>query len=193
MRTNSNTATMPVVTVLLTSQRRDPMSRLIQLGTHSQVSHAAIGGLQLDDVDLVLQSTLIGVHTSLRSQFFAQNRVMYEFLINVPVDVKGAINDLGDRYDVPRILGFIPVIIGRWLGKKLKNPMHSPHALICSELVQQLDPEGRLIPAWKEFTPAAPGDLLTVCKADGKTFTEVFHEGQPVPTTAPAIPGIDPR
>jgi hypothetical protein len=73
---------------------------------------------------------------------------------------------LGDRYDYVGLFGYIPVMIARWLGRKIKNPLAEPGAMVCSEFVLSLDQDGDLVPEWDGIstTGTTPSDLLKICR-----------------------------
>ena len=139
------------------------LSKLIRWVTRSKVSHASICVIAQGLPILVLQSTVGGVQAMSRTRWNRGNRVIKEFRSKIPVSLEHACRLLGERYDYVGLIGYIPVLLGRWLGKKVKNPLASPRALVCAEFVLHLS-QGQ-IPEWKGLDPegTTPEDLLEVC------------------------------
>jgi hypothetical protein len=65
-----------------------------------------------------------------------------EYAVLGRIDLGRGIRLLGEMYGYASLVGYIPVMVARWFGKKITNPLHSPHALVCSELVASMGIEG---------------------------------------------------
>jgi hypothetical protein len=146
------------------------------------VSHVAIGGLELNGVPVVLHASVGGVQVTPRSSFLYSHTLVSEYAFqNVEVDVPGAIVALGERYDYVGLFGYVVVAVGRWFGKKLKNPFASPHATVCSEFVFALDRDKSRLPEWSSLVPSStePQDLVEIARLHSEHFERVFPEPAP--------------
>lgn len=140
-------------------------SRLIRLVTKSRCSHTFLvvdfcgrrivleegtfGYLPSRMFDAVPKDELVGVFTPKAPQ--------YKLL----KAVQASLPDVGQRYGYLVLLGMFVVYLGRWLGKKWKNPLRSGTSDICSErntLILQAAGE----PGTEGMDPSAtsPEDLL---------------------------------
>jgi len=145
------------------------ISRLIRAFTYSKTSHVAIS-FERFNTNLLYQGTVRGVVFDVRNDYekSTNNKVIAEYKINVPVS-KGmsyVINKLNTKYDFIGAAGVgIIKIIKRWFGKKIKNPFASSKAMICSELVTELNHYGE-IKGLDGLDPerASPGDILDICE-----------------------------
>jgi hypothetical protein len=108
-----------------------PISWLIRTVEGVPFSHCALGTAH----GTVIEASVAGVHRSWRCDWEKKNRVVAEF--DAPMaNVAAAEREIGKRYDYPALLGFgLVVPLSRWAGFKLANPLASPKALVCSELV----------------------------------------------------------
>ncbi len=150
----------------------NPLSRLIRWITGSKASHCAIGGLHLEGVPVVLHASLGGVQLTPRERFYAEHRAVAEYEMLAPVSVTRAVEALGDHYDYVGLAGYLPVLLWRWLGRKMKNPFAGAKASVCSELLLALDSAG-VVPEWAGLDPetTTPEDLLRLCA--GSSFREL--------------------
>jgi hypothetical protein len=147
------------------------VSAIIRWFTGGIASHVAIG-TDLHGVPVLLHADVGGVQLSHRGRFFGDfgsNAVVaeYRFVGDVAeARLARAVAHLGDRYDYAGLFGYAPVMVARWLGKKIRNPLASPRAMVCSEFVLLLDVGGDLVPAWQGLDPerTTPEDLLAICK-----------------------------
>lgn len=140
------------------------VSRAIRWFTRSKVSHtfllfpdSAFGSY------MVMEA--IGAGFSLRTyeSFKKDNTVVDLLAPKVPLDagLQAAASWLGERYDVSGLLGMALVMLGRWVGRKWRNPLQSSSAMFCSEVnVRILQEAG--YPGAKDLDPASmsPADLL---------------------------------
>lgn len=162
------------VTILFTGGA-NPLSQLIMWMTRSEASHCAIGGLYLYEVPIVLHASVGGVKAVPRSKYLAEHQLIAEFEILKDVDVKNAISMLDEKYDYPGLFGFFPIMFARWIGRKIRNPLSSPRAVVCSELVMALDPGGVRFPEWLDYDSetTTPEDLLEDCKRSVHHFRKI--------------------
>jgi len=163
---------------LVFSRGAGPLSRFIMLATRGRASHAMIG-LELYGVEILLHATIGGVQATTRAKKFKSCRFVaeYEILQDVSVGVAEALRRLNERFDYVGLLGYIPVLFWRWLGRKIKNPLASPGATVCSEFVMELDSESAPIHSWAGRDPErmTPEDLLRICEADAETVDGCFR------------------
>ena len=160
------------MTTIVFATTSKPLSRLIRWATRSRVSHAVIG-TSWEDVRVVIEATTGGVKNSPRA-LWGENHIVvaeYAFKPSVTVDLSEAVSKIGTAYDYVGLLGYLVVLFGRRLGRKLRNPLASEKALVCSEFVLCLDKDGS-IPEWKGLDPEAttPEDLLRICEASQVSF-----------------------
>ena len=157
------------------------LSRVIRAATGSEVSHVAIG-TELFGEPVLIHSALdgdtgrSGVQITPRNKWLEKNYIVAEYGI-VP-DVTGnmgpLIRLLCERYDKMGLLGYLIVIVAKYLGKKIMNPLSSPTKYVCSRYVLRLDQTGESIPEWSGLDPekTTPHDLLVLCRS-GASFCKV--------------------
>lgn len=147
------------------------ISRLIRWVTGSRVSHAAIG-VVWEGVPVILEATQGGVVLTPRDRWLEHHIVVaeYGFKAGVLVDLPEAIQSVGRSYDYTGLVGYLVVLIGRRLGRRLRNPFATERGLVCSEFVLCLDKDGS-ISTWSGLDAEAttPEDLLKLC-VEGKEF-----------------------
>jgi len=153
------------MSTLVFTASNDLLSRSIRWFTKGRASHVAIGA-QLFDVPVLIHATIGGVQVSPRVKWM-RGRILvaeYAFTHSSGVDVAGAVKKLGERYDYVGLLGFIPVLIARWFGVRVRNPFASASAVVCSELVLRADVNNN-VKEWRGMDPerASPVDLLEAC------------------------------
>lgn len=143
---------------------RGIVPRIIALATRSSVSHVGIGA-RFFGLPVVIHATVGGVQVTPRARMPEPTR---EFL--VPIERMGrlslALRELGTKYDYVGLLGFAFVLLGRWARLKVQNPLASPRAVVCSELVSYVALDD--IEAADETTPE---DLLEHCQ---RSYEEVI-------------------
>lgn len=148
------------------SASRGLLGRFVRWFTRSPINHTWIAVRSMG-LELIIHSTVGGVQVDLRDKWEKRNRVVEEYRV-IPDVTEGfhkAMSYLGDRYDYLGLLGFVPYYIGRWFGRKVKNPWASTRAVVCSELIVRLRAGGKL-PEWDSLDPesTAPSDLLEACQ-----------------------------
>lgn len=140
-------------TSIVFSTTQGPISRAIRFLTRSPVSHCGIG-IRVFGLDAVLHADLFGVVLTPRARYARENKVLAEHLAPELSEerLQKAIALLDLPYDYAGLFGHLPVLIGRWFQRKIRNPFRDPNRLVCSELVvrvfaesderlQSLDPE----------------------------------------------------
>lgn len=152
-------------------------SRLIRWVTRSPVSHVSLG-IEWYGYPLVLEASLGGVIPKSRVKWERSNKIVKEYLLDnvVSEDLSEVVGSLNQKYDYIGLLGYIPVLLYRWLGKRIKNPLSSAKSVVCSEFVLSLDPDRDKIPEWKDLDPetTTPKDLFDICLNNGR-FKEIAH------------------
>jgi hypothetical protein len=145
------------------------LSGLIRWLTKAPASHAVIC-VDMAGVPMIVQADVGGIEPVTRDRWLARgNRVVAEYEVLGDVDLRGAFDDFGERYDYFGLLGFFFVLPLRWLGRKIRNPLASPRAMFCSEFVLTLG-----LPEFIGLDPEAttPGDMMARCAASG-SFVKV--------------------
>jgi hypothetical protein len=170
---------MPATLVFTTSSHW--LSRVIRSLTSSATSHAAIG-TEVFGEPVLIHSALdgetgkTGVQITPRNKWFRDNELVaeYEIIPDVVNNMRPMIQHLCDKYDKMGLIGYVIVLVAKWLGKKIMNPLASAKAYVCSRYVLKLDPSGELIPEWKGLDPqlTTPQDLLLLCRG-GQSFKRV--------------------
>lgn len=148
------------------------LSRLIRWVTRSRTSHATLG-LEINGVPLILEATTGGVRIIPRAKWLIDHILVAEFRpkIDLSHGLRDALTHIGAAYDYVGLFGYFWVLLGRRLGKKLRNPLASERAMVCSEFVMHLD-TGEKIPEWKDmdWEATTPEDLLKSCEASTQSF-----------------------
>ena len=152
-----------MIIAILFSKNNSPLSRAIRWITKSPVSHVSIQA-NLFDIPLVMEATLLGVRMVERSKWADDNELVESYRVEVlESSFRWALLALNERYDVLGLLGFIPVMVGRSLGLLWRNPLVSPSATVCSELVTRVL---HVTPGFFDVDPeqVTPEDLRRICK-----------------------------
>jgi hypothetical protein len=182
----------------------------IRAVTGSRTSHAWV---ELHDplfnLKMVLEAHVSGLRLVPRSLFAATNHVVAYARpeVDLAQGVAAQGRWLGAAYDGKGLLGMSWVILGRWLGKKWKNPVHGSRSLFCSEAVVRMLQAAGYEPA-RALCPddTSPEDLLEFLQAHGGDFELEFLDGRAVAQTRrrrvfrrmrravrPAVSSADPR
>ena len=166
---------------LLFTSAPDPISKTIRRLTGSPVSHV---GVQVGQ-QTVLSAELGGVVEQTDLQFLASGRKIVAAYEATPEGEKHLMPwrarvHIGDRYALSSLPGLAWVSLARrWLGKAVRNPVHDPKAVVCSELILYLDDETGFVTEFVGLDPESttPGDLLTRLRLGGPTFFARFDPG----------------
>ena len=126
------------------------------------------------EVPVVIEATIGGVKVTPRVHFFGGKTFVAEFEVLAPLDVRSAVNDLGEKYDYVGLFGFLPVMIGRWMGKTIKNVLAQRGAVVCAELLVRADTLDAIV-EWHHHAPDAttPEDLFEACMTDTMHFRPI--------------------
>jgi len=160
-----------MITIIFTRPKKwSLLSWLIKKFTKSQASHMMIG-LEMYGVPVVIHSTMGGVQITPRKKQMVNNEILeeYKFIPDVTNGLKHSFDHLGERYDYVGLLGYaIILIMWRWFRRKMKNPLASPTALVCSEFVLHVNHDGQ-IKEWEGLDPerTTPQDLIEICRLNG--------------------------
>lgn len=166
-----------MITVLFTTPDHWTfVSWVIKKFTKSEASHAAIGA-ELYGVPVLLESGMGGVKVTPRDKYFSEGDKLveeYQFVPDVSTGIKGSVELLGEGYDYVGLIGYgILILAYRWFKKKIKNPLASPKALVCSEFVVRID-DNKMIEEWNDLDPerTTPQDLIEICRTS-KNFIRI--------------------
>lgn len=151
------------------------LQRLIRWFTRSKTSHCWFS-TELEGVPVIVHATIGGIKIEPRVTWEKHNKIVSEFAYSSDISegVKHAFTLLGTKYDYVALLGYIFVIFWkRWFGKKIKNFLASPNAMVCSELLVNLAKHGS-ISEWENLDPerTTPQDLLSICESS-ESFTKI--------------------
>lgn len=117
--------------------KHSPVSAIIRAATGSLVSHAYLVFYDptLDD-EYILEADVGGFQPDRYSIFKRTNNVLFELDPKVPMAeaIKAADKWIGDvGYDYEGLFSMSFVMAARWFKKRIKNPLHAPHSMYCSE------------------------------------------------------------
>ena len=148
------------------------VSRAIRWFTKSAVSHCFI--LFEDSFlgcDLLLEASAGGFQVMRFDVFAAKNRVVRLVPLSQPIlyGVQEATRWLGDSYDYLGLVGSAVMMVARWAKRKIKNPLHAPRSMFCSEaIVRALQTAN--YPGASGLDPASvtPEDLLEFLEGPAK-------------------------
>jgi hypothetical protein len=145
------------------------LSRIIRAMSDGDVSHCGIA-LTLDNVHVVADSALLGCEMVTRDRWLRGKKLVYEF--EVPEahqpPLSAVLGPLGAGYDYSGMLGYLPIWVARWCGRKLRNPSASPTKAVCSEYLVRVMQHGAS-GEWAALDPESlyPEDLVSLCRALG--------------------------
>jgi len=118
------------------STSNELVSRLIRFFTKAKVSHTflVIRAPFLEE-DLVIEAAWAGFRATTLRRFKKKNTVVALMKPAVPLDkgLRDALTWLGESYDFGGLFGMAFVLLGRWLRRKVRNPLHDSRAIFCSE------------------------------------------------------------
>lgn len=140
-----------------------------------KISHSALK-IDVNGVPWILHAAWGGVAFIPMSQIMGNHTLVAEFEI-IP-DVSSEFERckqerVGQGYDVLTLFGYIPVILGKYLGIGINNPFYSKSAEVCSELIIEMDVQ-HLIHEFDGLDPAniTPQDLFDIC-SKGSSFRRI--------------------
>jgi len=115
-------------------------SRVIRWFTKAQCSHAFLISQALG-VTVGIEEGTFGYGIRTLSNMETSGSTIVQVL-EAPVVLDDAVAQsfawLGSRYDYQGLLGMSWVVLMRWLGKKVKNPLASSRSMFCSESVTRV-------------------------------------------------------
>lgn len=125
---------------------------------------------------MVMEATEVGFRYIPLASFEKNNDIIEVVTPRFPLDVgvHAANYWLGESYDFVGLVASFFVILGRWLKRKVKNPVQNPRAMFCSEAVTRvLQLSG--YPGTSDLDPASvtPQDLLDLLKVPAPTSISV--------------------
>jgi hypothetical protein len=123
-----------------------------------------------------LEADLSGVRLRPEARWARGKRVVGRFRSrrDLATGLRAAAALAGRRYDVKALFGFAwTILVWRWFRRRVRNPLASPRAYVCSEFAVHLR-EGGGIPEFEGLDPerTSPRVLWRVLK-DGTTFEGV--------------------
>jgi hypothetical protein len=113
---------------------------------------------------MVADASLLGIEMVERRQWLKGKILLAE--VEVPSvlapEDSYVLEHLGVGYDYSGMLGYLPVFLARWLGRKIQNPWASPTHMVCSEfLIRGMQQRGQCLDLDPEFYD--PQRLLRFC------------------------------
>jgi hypothetical protein len=146
--------------------------QLTKLMTQSPITHAAVGFTK-NGKQYWLQAVGSGVQIVDRGWeggLYAE----YQVIPDVENEVEAAEKKVGEPYGKLTILGFAIMIIAKWFGIGINNPFYEKSAVVCSELVVEVDTQ-HLINEFDGLDPAdiSPAALFDIC-SKGKSFRKII-------------------
>jgi len=158
----------PTLTVVFMADN-SLVGRAIRWFTASPVSHVALCA-EFAGVRVLVHATVGGVQVTRRSTFLRKHRIVAEFYPKHPnaLSLREAVDRIGERYDYAGLFGFLVVLLGRRLGKRIANPLASSHATVCSELVVRAALRSGTLKSVCKLSPASstPFDVLLAMRSE---------------------------
>jgi|SRR5579863_199833 len=162
------------------------LSKTVRWMTNSATSHVCLG-TEIFGEPVLIHAAIDGetghngVQITPRDKWLDDNELVAEYAIIPEIgedSMRPMIRLLCEKYDKLGLVGYVAVVVAKWLGKKIQNPLASAKALVCARYVLKLDPTGRLIPEWAglDAEKTTPHDLLVLCRS-GVSFSKVCDVG----------------
>jgi hypothetical protein len=131
-----------MIKVGFSTHRRNPLSALVRFLTGSKASHCwlLIQDEPFFGIPMVMEATEVGFRYIPLSVFKARNDIVAVVSSPYPLEkgVHAANAWLGKNYDFLGFFSTFFVLVGRWLKRKIKNPVRSSRAMFCSEAVARV-------------------------------------------------------
>lgn len=129
-----------MTTVGFSTREKNVLSRMIRWFTKSSYSHCWVRYWHpIYKMDLVIEAGTFGIVELPYEHVIRENQPNIELVPPAAVDIAVGMpalgTTLGAKYDYPSLVGRIAVIVARWFGKKIKNPLGSPKQDCCVENV----------------------------------------------------------
>jgi len=156
------------------------LSRIIMwMQKDGECSHVGIG-TELHGVPVVVHADW-KVRITPRSHFLLGRTVVEEHRIKKDVTrgFQHAVSMVDTDYDIIGALGFgVVALAWKWLGRKVKNPLASAKAVVCSEFAALIGAYGE-VESLKDLDSESllPDPLLELCRASASDFEFVPQEG----------------
>lgn len=159
-----------MIRVGFSTHKSNFLSATIRIFTGSKVSHT---WLLVEDepffgIPMVMEATEVGFRYIPFETFKSKNDVVEVLTPTHPLDkgVHVANAWLGDSYDFLGLLMSFFVVVGHWVKRKVKNPVHSSRSMFCSEAVVRVL-QASDYPGVADLDPSSttPQDLLSLLKA----------------------------
>ena len=152
-----------MTTSILFSKTKSPISRFIRWITKSEASHCAFLYYDGDfQCMMVMEADWYGFGLIPFTRWRAANTVIDSFPMELDEGLRYVAREyIGSLYDYGGAIGTMFVRFLRFLGRKVKNPLHASRSVFCSEAaVIAMQKQG--IAGADLLDPAAttPGDLL---------------------------------
>jgi len=151
-----------------TPKRWNPLSPILRRVMGTPYSHIWI---LLDDalfdVDMVLGTETHGFQLIPYERFLKTNNVVMVYdpdpSYHLDVGLRAVAPLIGEPYDKVGLIGMAWVMLGRWLKRKVRNPLASSKALFCSESVALVLAKSA-VPEAAMLVPelATPADVVAV-------------------------------
>lgn len=107
-------------------------SKVIKWFTKSHCSHTFVI-IDVLGVPMVLEEGYHGYAMRPMSVFPDNIVQVITPKVDITAAVQASFKDLGQSYGYSTLIGMLPVMVARWFGKKIKNPLASSRSMICSE------------------------------------------------------------
>lgn len=143
------------MTTLVFTTSTNFVSKAIRWFTRSRASHVMLG-IEIFGQPFLLHSTAGGVQITPRSKWMKENTLVSEFRFKPDISggVQNALQLLGTKYDYLTLFGWgFAILMWRYLRVKVKNPLKSPTAVVCSEFVMRINDHTTYIPEWAGLDP----------------------------------------
>lgn len=152
------------------------LSKAIMWFTRGKASHSFFVYYDQDfEADMILEATGGPMSGGFRiidyEDFKKKNKIIleHEARHDLSVGFKKSRKWLGAQYDLGGLIGFIWVLLGRWLRKTWHNPFCSSRALFCSEAVARVC-QWSSYPGFEEVDPEtmSPQDLIDIFEQEAR-------------------------
>lgn len=154
---------------------------MIRLFTRAKVSHTFLlleGDATFGDV--VIEAAWCGWRLSTRDAI-TRGTTRIVALLDPPVPLDGALRTalrwLDEPYNYTGLLGMAWVSVGRWLGKKWRNPLRNSRSMFCSEAVTYVLQAAGWGSDWDPQS-TSPEDLYEALGGDAAAYGRAIGAGR---------------
>lgn len=169
-----------MILVGFSTRRKNLLSRLIRWGTNSEFSHTFLSyDHDLYKTSIVVEASLRGIIEMAFTKFIASADTV--LMLSPPEGTKlekgmpAIASTLGDGYDGLSLFGRVFVIVAKWFGKKIRNPLGNVKRDCCVESVIRCLVEAEALPPIIDAEVESPQSLYEILKALG--WSEVVKVG----------------